>query len=108
MQARLTHSTRNASSKHTWRSHSSSGDVKRNSSRRRNVGRCPTCGAGSTETLAFAAAMVFDLQVGRLLKQPAGWNGVISTLLAFSVGAAVLVAVFMQQEKRLEDKMLAS
>ena len=65
-------------------------------------------GVGSTETLAFAAAMVFDLQVGRLLKQPAGWNGVISTLLAFSVGAAVLVAIFMQQEKRLEDKMLSS
>ncbi len=52
--------------------------------------------------------MVFDLQVGRLLSRPAGWNGVISTLLTFSVGAAVLVAVFMQQEKRLEDKMLAS
>ena len=66
------------------------------------------CGTGSTETLAFAAAMVFDLQVGHLLKQPAGWNGVVSTLLAFSVGAAVLVAVFMQQEKQLEDKMLAS
>jgi len=63
---------------------------------------------GSTETLAFASAMVFDLQVGRLLSRPAGWNGVISTLLTFSVGAAVLVAVFMQQEKRLEDKMLAS
>ena len=66
------------------------------------------CGAGSTETLAFALAMVFDLQVGRLLSQPSGWNGVLSTLLTFSVGAAVLVAVFMQQEKRLEDKMLAS
>ena len=64
-------------------------------------------GAGATETAAFGSAVVFDLMVGHKLSGPGGWNAVLRVLLGCAVAAAVAIGIFMQQEKKLEDKMLA-
>lgn len=59
--------------------------------------------AGVTEMAAFGCAIVFDLAVGKVLPT-AGWNGVIKMLLVCAVAGTAVMAVFMQQEKRVVDQ----
>lgn len=62
---------------------------------------------GATETGAFAAAMLFDLAVGRMLAPGgSGWPGILKLLLAAAAAATVVTTIFMEQERRLEDQTI--
>ena len=64
--------------------------------------------AAATETGAFGAAMLFDLAVGKMLAPGGGgWPAVIKILLGAAMAATVVTTIFMEQERRLEQKILA-
>ena len=59
--------------------------------------------AGVTEMAAFGTAILFDLAVGKVLPK-AGWNGVIKMLLVCAVAGTAVMAVFMEQERKVQDQ----
>mmetsp|Transcript_17112 Transcript_17112/g.51192 ORF Transcript_17112/g.51192 Transcript_17112/m.51192 type:complete len:587 (+) Transcript_17112:144-1904(+) len=63
---------------------------------------------GATETGAFFCAMIFDVLVGKFLAPGgAGWPGVLKLLLGAAAAATVVCTIFMEQERRLEQKTIA-
>lgn len=63
---------------------------------------------GATETGAFFCAMIFDVVVGRLLRPGAGgWPAILKVLLATAGAATIVCTIFMEQERRLEQKTIA-